>query len=343
MTRWLTLGGLVGVLCLPVTSVHAQAGAPGQAPGLAQVQSQGQMPGLAQGQMPVPAFGAYGACASPWEFQAGAVALHRSQPRDLVLVQDGASATLLNSNQFDFTYQAGPEAGVIYHGRVVDIEFRWFQVHDWLESTPTTTSATGVTAKFLTDLNLPGSVDLGARYLSELSNFELNARRRVNSWLTLLAGFRYLELDERLDMNVASILGSGSVTTQSFNSMFGCQIGAEAKVWDNGGPFQMTVFTKAGGYDNDIGTRASNSLTTTSSEASTNHVSFLGEVGVQAFCQIDTHWSAQIGYQASWLAGVATASSQVPHLDPTGVVAGTVATGDCILYHGLNGSMQYRW
>lgn len=331
MVRWLTRVSWLGALFLVILSLPVQDDS---------VAAQEVLP-----------FGASDPDIGSWDIRAGNAWLRRSFPGSAPLVKNySTGATLIDAADHEFDFEPGPDLTIRHHGEVWGLEFRWFQVHDWISETPTISAPARITLPFRAPVDLwtTGS-SLSSRYVSELDNFELNLRKELCPWLTALVGFRFIELNE--DLGVLGSGGSftGNGTLQTFNDLYGCQLGLDAILWNRGGPFRVEGFGKAGVYGNDARSRtylfqaSGNSM---SDSASKTHTSFLGETGVQGVYQFNPHFAARLGYQLTWIDGVAVASSQMAQLDPahTTGTSSTVATaGDTVFYHGGVGSLEFHW
>jgi hypothetical protein len=195
-------------------------------------------------------------------------------------------------------------------------------------------------------------VDLSARYLSQLTRFELNLKRPLNDWITPFAGFRCVEFNELLAY--AATPGGGDpvpMFVRSLNDLYGFQIGSDITLWDRGGPFRVLATGKAGVYGNSARNRADDGGHSGDPDyvdsASTGHAAFLGEICLAGTYQITDRLTARVGYQVMWLDGVALASEQQPRLDPAhdpeDFGSPSVATGGTAFYHGLVAGFDLRF
>ena len=177
-----------------------------------------------------------------WILSVDAVFLNREINSDYELISDqGSGAELLNVDDFDFNGgSVGPRISLIRPrtgtggilGTCPCWEINYFGV-DWDDSiTPVapTTPVLNLTGTSL-PTSAPGNV-LNAIYSSELNSLEFNLRRDVNDCLTLLMGYRWVELSEDL---IVDEVGSGTATNfytvDTNNHMHGFQLGAEAEIW----------------------------------------------------------------------------------------------------------------
>ncbi|MEI8374826.1 MAG: hypothetical protein WCJ35_18535 [Planctomycetota bacterium] len=289
-----------------------------------------------------------------WKVKAGILFLQRGglPSQDLARGLGSAPNPVVDADQFGFGFEGGPDLTIVHHGDAADIEFRWFQVHDSTAETPTINSESmgfGFPFRWLLGVTGPDGVDLSARYISQLTSFELNLKRPITDRITVFGGFRYVEFDELLSYSATPVGDNHPVplNAQSFNNLYGFQIGSDITVLDRG-PFQLLATGKAGIYANSARNRAGgNGDPDFTDFASTSHAAFVGEIGLNGSYQITPRLAARIGYQVMWLDGVALASKQQPCLDPAHDVedfgSPSVDTGGTAFYHGVLGGLDFRF
>ncbi len=290
-----------------------------------------------------------GSCRShTWEVKAGAVYLKRDRLPSRDLAQGLSTETSLNARDFRFDYEVGPDLTVIWHGSAGSLEFRWFQVHDWISHGPTLVDGAAIGMEFREPLLTPEGAELDSRYLSQLRSFELNAKRDFTSRLTGLAGFRFAQLDEWLDLTGETGSETFGVHVKGFNNLYGFQLGGEFGVWDTGGPFRIVAVGKAGIYVNEA--RNQGVLIVDQEElgvdsASNSRVAFLGELGLIANYRITDFCAVNAGYQVMWLDGVAMASQQASRLNafPEAEPGASIDMGGTAFYHGVTANVEFRW
>ena len=177
-------------------------------------------------------------------------------------------------------------------------------------------------------------------YATRLYNAELNARWNPRCNLTMLAGFRWVNLSESL---VGTLTPLSFPTeppfwnTMTTNNLYGFQIGTDGKIFERG-RFSIGGLAKAGIFDNnaDESTGVSTEKQVRPSSASTNHAAFVGETGLQCRYQVTERLTLKAGYQAIWLEGVALAPGQIQETyltSPTTVQAVGVNCNGGVFYH----------
>jgi hypothetical protein len=321
-------------------------------------------------------------CQDPiWEGRAGFVLLQRNKLPNRTLVRDftrdgndaaadGKATILQDANSFAFDFEGGPDVTLIRHGESLDLEFRWFQVHDYLDDRSFRTT-NGIQYMYMYPVGGMGTYDVSSRYLSQLSSFEWNLKMPCllgSDRLTGLVGFRYMNLNESLQFDdlsvyrpVAGAFMAHNHDIQAYNDLYGVQAGLEAVLYgDCDKPLRIEGSTKLGIYGNRAWNRAT--IATYGAmlpeqfdgadfgSAATNHTAFVGELRCDAVYQITCRLAARIGYQLTWVDGVALASNQMSRLYPyyeNDAAAirheSSVDPRGMAFYHGLVGSLDFRW
>jgi hypothetical protein len=158
-----------------------------------------------------------------------------------------------------------------------------------------------------------------------LTDVEINGRRKINDFWSLLMGFRYMGLDEGLTIRqgVNFDIATFSHEIGAVNDLYGFQIGGDMRIWSRG-PLSIEGLFKAGIYGDHATNRVhiglTNSAFSADSNASADSVAFVGEMSVTGVYRFSEHFALRGGYQFLWLAGVAQASDQVAASNP---LAGT--------------------
>jgi hypothetical protein len=331
------------------STVPAEAQAPGgcQYSNNLAYAGQGQCLGQDQGEQPADLFA--GLCdpcdgGPRWIFAAEVVALQRSTTRNQPLFRDNFGSTsnvLVDSKFVEFPVPLGPKLSAICRGACGwDLEVAYFQ----MDGFDARASVPG-TSFLVTDVNGANFIveNAQARYTSALYNGELNVRHEYTDWLTLLAGFRMGQLNERY-----SALGAGgnvpntqvSLNANTFNHLYGFQLGADVKVFDLGGPWQINALCKAGIYDN-VADQNIHQVDTDPTHptdqplsARTNRAAFLGEAGVVATYALTKRLAFRATAEAMWLTGVALAPEQIGTTNFAARTASVNTTGGVFYYGG---------
>ncbi len=189
-------------------------------------------------------------------------------------------------------------------------------------------SCTAVEARYFGLYGWSGKVDLGDATVSlpftlqsQLQSAEVNIRRTTASWLQLLAGFRWVELDDTFNLaNLAS--------AKTFNRLFGCQVGADVSIWQYN-RLSFDAIGKAGIYGNAIDGQL-NIPGTLNLATSRGRTAFVGEVGLTGRYAITNSLALRATYELLWLDGVAAVNEL--SLNPN--LTAVSATTNTIFYQG---------
>ncbi|MGD0517212.1 MAG: BBP7 family outer membrane beta-barrel protein [Thermoguttaceae bacterium] len=250
---------------------------------------------------------------------------------------------LLNANDFHQGFYGGPRVGLIRHGDCCyDLELLYFQIDGWSS-----------TKRFLPDDELlvfsaPGGfrfssygVAMGFEYASKLYNAEFNVRWNPCCRVTMLAGFRWIELRENLDGAWIPSTLETFWNTNTKNNLYGFQIGADGKILERG-CFSIDGLVKAGIFGNQAEQTTAVGLNENQGvySSSTNHTAFLGELGLQCKYQVTQSLTLRAGYEAMWLQGVALAPGQIQesNVDQFGV-----NSNSGVFYHGATAGFEYSF
>lgn len=283
-------------------------------------------------------------CGEPlWSVYAGTVILRRDNPD--VAAPVGFGALGFDAPGFDVGVRAGVDIDIRRRlGDRHELQVRYFGVDGW--SDQFTDSGTVL----LTDW------ETFAGYSTRLHSTEVNLRSRWNDFVTVLGGFRWVELSEQLDYQVNtvtnipgfppfippfSIPANFAQRAHTQNHLYGFQLGTDVLLWDRGGPLTVNTELKAGIYSN----LAKNSGALESpvgdivGDGRTYHTAFLGELGINARYQLTRSLALRAGYQLLWVEGVALVNDN--QFDA--LAAGEVNTSGSPFYHGALVGAELSW
>jgi hypothetical protein len=306
-------------------------------------------------------------------------------PFDNVAATSGIQA--LNSNNLNQGFAPGLKLGLIRHGDSdFDVELSYFQVNGWSDSraigpdNPLNWLVMKAPGGFFQTQDWANQA-MQWDYSTELYNAELNLRWNLSSRVTMIAGFRWLQLHENLqgslpppdlyiptwkavsnqqypfgyNLNQVKNLTGPPATgafppfwnTDTTNNLYGLQIGADAKIFENG-RFSIDGVVKAGAYCNhaEESTGVSIAKDVRPSSASTDQASFIGETGLQCKYRLTRNLVLKAGYEALWLEGLALAPGQIQETyttHPATVSALGVNSGSGLLFHGATTGLEYSF
>ena len=286
-------------------------------------------------------------CCQPlWTVNAGAVFLERSRPSSSPILQSITTGQpLLTGGNFGFNFAAGPDVQLIRRLRNgKGLEIRYFAV-DGGNSNEAGTIPPNTLLSTIPKLTVAPGTAWDAPYRSQLYSAEINLRRASPrfDWLTWLAGFRWVELQEGLDLRLARGVDHGDISSRTNNHLYGGQIGANMNLWDNGGPFRVNCWAKSGLFGN----LASNNFALVQPGMQINvadHASqaaFVGDIAANASYQLTDHVAIRAGYQLLWIQGVAIASDQIVATDM--LTNNGINTTGGAFYHGALTSINFTW
>lgn len=266
-----------------------------------------------------------------WTITAGAIVWTRSAPASSTWLTDGVGNGLLDPHSFNLGWNAGPRIDLVRHFDGWDFEVLYFSIDGWSDDR---NFANGMYLSPLTAA--PGLTAADFLYTSRLYNLETNVKMAVSPRIDLLAGFRWLQLDEQVNFTGMATGGPGAMSQTTDNNLYGFQLGVEGRVFDHGGPFWIDGLVKAGVYDAHInGSFAeTGSFGATLANSVTDHAAFVGDVGVTAHYQICRHLAAYGGYELMWVDGVTLA--------PDALSSQSLARNSP-LYHGAIAGLELTW
>ncbi len=307
-----------------------------------------------------------------WTVTADALLLHRSAARPLPVLfipaDEPPDVLALNVADLGFDFASGPRISLRRHfSRNCALEANYFGIDGW-----TSSAVRDGNPLILFPPGAMFSPQFAVDYGSDLYSTEVNLRHRYAGCLDLLAGLRWVELRESFHVAGPNPFPFPPLRydTQTDNSMYGVQIGAEAKVLGRGGlvpleglsefnrrlgqpdspfsgPLRVDGFLKAGIYANrarqDTSTVGNFGTAVTAGDRR-DHTAFLGEVGLTGACRLRDWLSVRGGYQVMWIEGAALAPDQIPFTDVTSSPGKAIVNaGGSLFYHGCHVGLEARW
>ncbi len=272
-----------------------------------------------------------------WSIEAGVLAMGRSSSPSVALANGGGTGTSLNASDPGFELEWGPYVSVsTYVFKRIRAEIVYFGIYDWAAGASLEDPGAITTGVFNAGATVFDRVDLG--YTSRLDSIEVNTSYPFLGKLNWLAGFRWVGLDD-----YSTTLWDGRSTGTDYaqadawgkNELYGAQVGIEGPLWQPSSRLYLDGMIKACVFTNDMsfGRNATGTIAGFSStERSVTRTSFLGEFGLMGRFAMTQHFVLGLGYQLTWLDGVA---SGVSSLGGQGVTS--------VLFHGLQATMDLRW
>lgn len=332
-----------------------------------------------------------------WTFSAEALGFGRVGTDKYTLVERVSGATLfrlipftagtatLNSTDLRQGFSPGFRLGATYHvdsNRDVSISF--FRIADW----DATRSIGPDNPLDWLVMRAPGGFfqtqdftyqSMTWDYSTDLYSAEINLQNKLSKRITILGGFRWLQVYENLQgtippadiiqplwknnplADLAYVLwyenqpgGTPAPeyppfwVTKTTNNLYGFQIGADAKLFERG-HFSLNGLIKVGGYYNHASESSWVSIAKSvyKSGDSIDRASFATEAGLQCKYQITSSIKLKLGYQVLWLYGVALAPGQIEEtyseFGPTSVRARGVNSNSSVFFHGASAGLEYSF
>lgn len=192
-----------------------------------------------------------------WTSRLGYVHLWREYTSDVpIVVPDIGGIPRFSSSEFDFDGRSGADFSVAWeNGCGWGIDMRYLGVDEFNATEPfIPLDDPQIATRPPTD-SLFDTGDLFVLdYTSQIQSFEVLGRRSLGRW-GLTGGFRYIELNESLDLDIFDNPGNIFFEEAGFaagNDLYGFQVGLDGPLWDTGGRFRVDGFTKFGIYYNDV-------------------------------------------------------------------------------------------
>jgi hypothetical protein len=265
---------------------------------------------------------------------------------------------VLNATDLHQGFAGGPKLGLVRHGDDgYDLELTYFQINGWNDY-----QGIGPTPDYWLIMRAPGGFlqtqdnqqeqMMVWDYSSRLYNAEVNLRWNPCARITVLAGFRWINLSEELQGTLPPERAAPFWDTQTKNNLYGFQIGAEGKLLERG-RFSIDCMGKAGIFDNHTEETTTVSIYRImyGESAWTNHAAFAGETGLKCKFQFTRRLALKAGYEALWLQGVSIAPAQIPatycniSLVPQEVYVQALGI-NCssgVFYHGAAVGLEYAF
>ena len=255
-----------------------------------------------------------------WTATADTLFLGRHDPRPQEVMYDVALPSRnLNAAEFQLGFQPGVDIS-LWRRLSLDnsLEIRGFIIDEWGASATTpTTSGDLLEFHAVQPVNTRAGSSVDSKFGSKLYDFEINGHCQLTERWSALAGFRYLELDERI---TATVVGGRTPFVYNIgtdNRLYGFQLGLQRTMWDQGGPLVIDWGGTAGIYGNRAVNTSyfSTGRVTIPGYAKTSPSAFVGEMGVTGRYRFTERLSARFGYRILWIEQVALASDQIPQTD----------------------------
>lgn len=282
-----------------------------------------------------------GYCGPRWFATIGTVVLDRESPTPgTIVAANPGGARFFGAELFDFDPEAGIEVGL---ARRFDngciLEGRYFGI-DHIATAGIVTPGNFIGAGFTG----PGGTTIAGRYITMLDSTELNIRRQHSDRITLLGGFRMIELRDQARFVLNNGVARGHYDYD--NKLYGGQLGSNLDLSPRGTRWLANVETKAGVYNNLVKGgiyeyQGFNFIGTFNGDEA--NTAFVGEINLNTGYRLTDHMTLRTGYQLLWIENVALASDAAVRslLNPS--LLRIVSDDQGLFYHGATAGIDFVW
>ena len=303
-----------------------------------------------------------------WTGRVDALILSRSAPsyRPLYTFNAPAVGSALNANDLESLPAVGPRVSLFHRESCGKAwEGTYFYTGSFVSERTLAPLPNGYAMPdpgiygVLTPDPASGFDTASARMTSSLQSAEINHRWGLGSCSQFLAGFRWLYWQESLTITDAFGLGTTGAgediyATNTYNNLFGGQIGLDTLLWQPAQCFRLEGLMKAGAYYNAASQTSYYQQNAGGVPIYTNGVnvgmspatcSFVGELGLTGVVPICCNVDLRIGYFGLWLTSLAQPTNQLAGqlLVPGAPTTGSLATNGNVILQGLSLGLESRW
>ncbi len=288
-----------------------------------------------------------------WTGGVEALAFNRDAGSDRVLVRNTDTlAPVFNSNDFSFDFTSGARAHINLMG---PSGIQYQAVYMKLATLIADADVNGDNnlqipfplAGFTVDFF--GADEMLFHYTSQIQGGEVNVIYPFGNF-QLLAGYRYLEIDEGLRLTSIDVVDAGTsdFSVNAFNQMHGGQIGILGQ-WELFGLINFDFDAKFGILGDIVHTRQTindfnNSVVLFQGAGHESSVAYVTEIGLVGVVPLGPSFNVRCGYNAFFIDRVALAPDQFDFLEnPTVPFGSQVNQKGDIIVQGVVLGIDARW
>lgn len=278
-------------------------------------------------------------CGPKWYASVGVVILKRDRPSaGTVVAANPAGTPFSSASDFSFDYEVGPSVALARRFGDTILEGRYYGV-DHTDYNNFVTPGGFIGAGFTG----PGGTSFTGKYLTMLDSTEINLRRNVSDRVSILGGFRWVELKDEMFYKL-----NGNVATGDYeynNRLYGGQLGLSFNPIRPGGRWISSVEGKAGLYanvvDGGIYEFQGNNFIGSFVDQSVNEA-FVGELDLTLGYRLTKHIVLSSGYKLLWLGDVSLAGEAASRslLNPSLLRSNRY---EDLFYQGATASIDFVW
>jgi hypothetical protein len=272
----------------------------------------------------------------------GAIFLTRDKSNaGRIIAANPAGTPFLTGANFDFDHQTGVDTTIARRfANGNSLEARFFSVDDVFASNTFVTPGNFIGVGFVG----PTGTTATSQYWTQLKSIELNYKYTVNDRVSLIGGFRYLQLNDTL----RTVLNNNTATGlyEFENELYGGQLGADVLLTDPCNAVEVRIVGKAGWYNNDYegGIRefqGNNPIGTF--RGASEGTAFVGDIVIAGSYWLNDHIAVRGGYQFLWIGDVALAGEEASRsiLNPS-LLNNPKHDGDLFMHGALVG-IEVQW
>jgi putative beta barrel porin BBP7 len=283
-----------------------------------------------------------------------------------IIVDPNTNTTFLSTSNFNSNFTPGLYATVGM--RVWGCRYMEFDYFGLFGGTASAVAVKPDPAAFLTfPDNLVGNVFVDmdraqVNYSSSLQSFAVNfpcccgccdgcgcGGIRYQS-ITWFAGFRYLNLSERLNIAAQRTVGGavedGNYNVRTTNNLYGAQLGARVRRWRGRFGWDASgfagIFANAAQQKQSVTDFPNFPLRPVTSSNSTG-AAFVGGTNLSALYGLTTVWNLRAGYNLIWIQGLALAPDQLDFNFAAAPSGDQIHNRGGLFLHGANVGLEARW
>ena len=279
-----------------------------------------------------------------WYASFGPTILTRSTPSSGTIIgaTGGGTPPFRDASVFHFGWAAGWDAaiGAKLPWNNDHIDFRFLNV-DSISASDSFASPGNFIGVGFTG---PAGTSFAGTYQTKLTSGELNWRHALTDRIGVLAGLRYLSMNDDLRYTLNATFAAGQYVYD--NKLYGAQIGTDVGLLGPTNPFQVNFVGKIGVFSNETSGGTHSFLGGALDQSYTRKesvTSLVGEIGLSARYRINEHLSVSGGYRALWLSAMGLGSNAAAFslVNPS-LLTGTVPRGD-VFFQGATAALEVRW
>ena len=278
----------------------------------------------------------------------GPIALRRQSNRSVTLIREAlTNATVLNATSLDLGWQAGLDArGGVTLGDY-GAEFRWINVgrvfRGWSDDAHMITPVNWEIPTRPILIGFPVA-NVSAGFSSTLTNMEGNLTWQAHRYFALLAGVRYISLDDDLGMHFDTGLNLADIKTVSRNTLWGGQLGARGQFPMLTPDLLVGATVKAAYLHNSAQNKLNLIQKNGPSFSAGDHDggnAWAFELGIDLRYNIFSMVTVLAGYQGLWIGRIAHATDQLNRFNL--ITAGGDVRARSVWFHGPRAAIVIRF